>query len=51
MLKNYNEIIPSAVWVLLVIVAAISASDFKKSKILFSNFNLVQEANNQQKLD
>lgn len=49
MLKNYHEIIPSAVWVFLVIVAAISASDFRKSKVVFSNFNLVQEANNQQK--
>jgi competence transcription factor ComK len=46
MFNKYNELIPSAVWVLMVIVAAISASDFRKSKVDFSNINIARDANN-----
>ena len=45
--KLHKELIPSAIWVLMIIFAAISTSDFGKSKIITSNTDVAREANSQ----
>jgi hypothetical protein len=45
--KLHKELIPSAIWVLMIIFAAFSTSDFGKSKISTSNTDVVREANTQ----
>ena len=47
--KLHKELIPSAIWVLMIIFAAISTSDFGRSKIATSNSDVVRQANAQSK--
>lgn len=49
MLMKNNELIPSAIWVFIVVVAAVSASDFGKPKTVPLNSSLIQAASNQEK--
>lgn len=49
MLMKNNELIPSAIWVFIVVVAAVSASDFGKPKTAPLNSSLIQAASNQEK--
>ena len=43
--KLHKELIPSAIWVLMIIFAAVSTSDFGKSKITILNSDVVRQAN------